>query len=170
MALDLSIGRGDNAPSPMWTLPFDPTGSDIVVVITMPGGSLLTLTSDGGDLVFDVTTRSVTWLVTTAQSALLPPTSFYTLRRVVPGGEVRYYAQGRIFGVDGPVGPASAVVTGAGPQGAPGAAATDAQIAVAVAAYIAANPITPVPPPAGAAGVLDFSSSTNSGLLAALGA
>ena len=97
-----------------------------MLAITMPQleppgpSSKMTLSVSAGQLTLDTTANTVTWPITTTQSALLSPTNFYTLRRVVLGGEVRYYAKGRIFGEDGPVGPANVVVTGVGPQGIPG--------------------------------------------------
>lgn len=134
MSLDISIGRGDNAPPPRWVLPFDPTGSDIVVTIDMPGGIELVLSVSDGDLTLDIPNKAVVWYVTAAQSALLPYTSLYKLRRVVTGGEIRYYAQGRIFGVDGPVGPSSVTVLIAGSQGVPGEAGP-----VGASAYVLAG-------------------------------
>ncbi len=133
MSQDLSIGRGDNAPAMTWTMPFAVAGSDFALAIAMPGGGSETLTVSGGGLVLDAVANTVTWLVTTAQSAALPYTSLYTLQRRVPGGEVRYYASGRIFGVDGPVGPSSVVVQVAGPQGP---LPSNAQIVAAVESVI----------------------------------
>ena len=127
MSLDLSIGRGDNAPALTWQMPFAVAGSDFDLVLTMPGGRAETLTASGGDLALDTAANTVTWPVTSAQSKTLPYTSLYTLRRVVPGGEVRYYAQGRIFGVDGPVGPSKVTVLGDA-AGAPVPASADVSI------------------------------------------
>ena len=127
MSLDFPIGRGDNEPVLTWAMPFAVAGSDFDLVITtplQPGSnvppSTMTLTVSGGDLTLDTVANTVTWPVTSAQSAALSYTNFYTLRRIVLGGEIRYYAQGRIFGVDGPVGTSSATVQVAGPQGEPG--------------------------------------------------
>lgn len=125
--LDLGIGRGDDSPPLSWAMSFAVLGSDFDLVINspstqpvtlglpVPAPTVLTLTVSGGDLVLDPIANTVSWPATSAESEALPYASTYTLRRTVP--EVRYYAAGRIFGLDGPVGPSSVTVQVAGPQG-----------------------------------------------------
>ncbi len=141
--LDLAIGRGDNSPPLQWAMGFAVAGSDFDLVITspstlpvtsglpVPAPTVLTLTVSGGDLVIDPVANTVSWPATSAESQALPYASTYTLRRTVP--EVRYYADGRIFGLDGPVGPSSVTVQVAGPQGP---LPSNAQIVAAVESVI----------------------------------
>jgi hypothetical protein len=119
---DLYIGQGDNAPAPTWAMPFTPSGVWQLVVSTRT--MTLTLRSDTGDLLVDLTANTVTWPISTAQSAMLPigRLTSYTLRRIVAGGETRFYAGGFIIVLNGPVPGSTVQVVVAGPQGAPGPA------------------------------------------------
>ena len=119
MSLDLSIGRGDNAPALTWKLPFDVAGSDFVLVLTLSGGTRSFSVSES-TLTLDPIGNTVSWPVTAEQSAALPNVCTYTLRRILPGGERRFYAEGRITARDGPVGAQTVVVQVPGPQGRPG--------------------------------------------------
>ena len=132
MSLDLSIGRGDNAPALTWKLPFDVEGSDFVLVLTLSGGTR-SFSVTGGTLTLDPVGNTVSWPVTAEQSAALPNVCTYTLRRILPGGERRFYAEGRITARDGPVGAQSVAVQVPGPQGRPGEVGPDGRSAYEVA-------------------------------------
>lgn len=130
MPLDFEIGLADNSPEPTWQFPFDLTGSIFELTITtfdlLDTASITTVyRSDGvtdGSLVVDLIDRQVMWPVSTAISAQLPlgRLTSYQLRRIVPGGEHRYYADGRICVRLGAARPNPTMIVVTGPQGIPG--------------------------------------------------
>jgi lysophospholipase L1-like esterase len=144
---NITIGYGDNAPRPQWTVPFDPAGSPFHLDITWPNG-VLNLSSPGDLLVESLpgvggaaATGRVSWLLTTGESLGIPigTIAHYNLRRFIPGGEVRSYAAGLITVVDGPIDGSTVSITGSGPQGPTGAQGLPGLIAIANAAIYAST-------------------------------
>lgn len=140
---DLTVVRGDSAPTLSWALSgANLTGSDFTLVVTIPGlldilssptrpyGGLtgqsgqdvtLTLSTQAGDLQLDQSSGMLTWRPSQVQVASLGDVNFYTLTRVVQGGESSQVASGRIFASRYlGSGPTTAAVAFPGPQGPPG--------------------------------------------------
>ena len=122
MSSDFQIGIGDNAPALVWPFPFAIAGSDFILYLQQANGSYLTLTASSGALVIDPVANTVSWPLTSAQSAALLPNTYYKLRRSITGGELRYYFSGYIRLVDGAVSILVASLPTVGPQGPPGPA------------------------------------------------
>ena len=142
---DIPLGRGDNAPTPMWSVPFDPTGSVFELVVTPHRGVPFTRRSDDGDLVVDGLNRRITWPVASADSAILPlgKLTTYTLRRIVTGGETRYYASGCLIVLAGPVDASLVPIVAVGPQGPPGLPPKTCSVAIVARGQT----VIPVPSP-----------------------
>lgn len=116
-----SRAKGDNAPGHDFPLPFDPAGSNILLTLYLPG-KVIRRSSDTGNLVlanmsFDgayVCYRQPRPEDTAMLSRDVPVEA--TIRRIVPGGEYRYYEQLMVLAQRELVRGATVTIASAGPQ------------------------------------------------------
>jgi hypothetical protein len=106
--INFEIRQGNSYRVVGWQFPFDITGSEIVLTIKWPGGSIEKSTSDGGLAVEGTEINGVAvpivyWTPTVAESREIPigPVARYEIERRVPGGEQRTYVEGFVIGKSG---------------------------------------------------------------------
>lgn len=101
---DITVWRGDNAPSVVWQFPGDFTlgGSSFDLSIFVGDAELFTASSEGGTLVVDNEARRVTWLLTAAQTVQIPAGRLaqYKLRRILVESR-ETLAYGTVIGLGG---------------------------------------------------------------------
>ena len=82
---DITVWRGDSAPSVVWRVPDDFTLGGSSFDLTIFVGELLAVSSESGALVVDNEAHRVTWLLTGAETVQTPAGRLaqYKLRRIL---------------------------------------------------------------------------------------